>query len=341
MATTASKSSRRRSRYGQARRDSSNSSASPMAAASSAAHSATSCCASTSSGASCDDDRVELAAPDRPDQRGALHQVVARFRKHAPLRQAGNRVTRPPHALDERRDPVRRSDLAHQIHAADVDAELERGRCHEHPQLAALEAGFGVEPRFLRQAPVVRGHRLVAEPLAEVPGQALRHLARVHEDDGGAVLAGELGEAVVVLAPDLVGHDGVELRARNLERQVHRPAVPLVDDGARSAAGARQPARHLLDRLLRRRKADAQQRLLRHARQALERQRQMRPAARADDGVDLVDDHRPHRAQHLAAARRRQEQVERLGRRDQDVRRRLHHRRALGGAWCRRCAPPR
>ena len=53
IATTASKSSRRRSRYGQARRVSSNSSASPIAAPSSDAHSATSCCASTSSGASC------------------------------------------------------------------------------------------------------------------------------------------------------------------------------------------------------------------------------------------------------------------------------------------------
>ena len=37
----------------------------------------------------------------------------------------------------------------------------------------------------------------------------------------------------------------------------------------------------------------------------LERQRQVRAAARADDGVDLVDDHRAHRAQHLPAALRR------------------------------------
>ena len=56
----------------------------------------------------------------------------------------------------------------------------------------------------------------------------------------------------------------------------------------------------------------------------------MRAAARADDGVDLVDDDGAHRAQHLAAALGGEQQVERLGRGDQDVRRLAQHGRALG-----------
>ena len=64
--------------------------------------------------------------------------------------------------------------------------------------------------------------------------------------------------------------------------------------------------------------------------QPLERQRQVRAATSADHGVDFVDDHRPDRAQQLAAALRREQQVERLRRRHQDVRRRAQHRRALG-----------
>ena len=64
--------------------------------------------------------------------------------------------------------------------------------------------------------------------------------------------------------------------------------------------------------------------------EALERQREVRAAARADDRVDLVDDHRPDGAQHLAAALGGEQQVQRLRRRDQDVRRRPQHRGALG-----------
>jgi hypothetical protein len=80
---------------------------------------------------------------------------------------------------------------------------------------------------------------------------------------------------------------------------------------------------------LRGRQADAHQRLVRDRLQALERQREMRPAPRADDRVNLVDDHRRRRPQHLAAAFGRQQQIERLRRRHDEVRRRAQHRRAF------------
>jgi hypothetical protein len=108
----------------------------------------------------------------------------------------------------------------------------------------------------------------------------------------------------------------------------------------------------LFDRGLRRRQPDPLQRpsaaarrveagLVGDVREPLERQREMGPAARADNRVDLVDDHRAHRAQHLPAAVRREEQIQRFRRRDQDVRRRAKHRGALrlcriAGSHCRR-----
>ena len=89
-------------------------------------------------------------------------------------------------------------------------------------------------------------------------------------------------------------------------------ATLLVLLGARSspddraaAAGfvvADEKARHLLDRLLRRRQADSHERPLRGVLQTFERQRQMGAAARADDCVDLVDDDRAHLAQKLTAS---------------------------------------
>ena len=54
----------------------------------------------------------------------------------------------------------------------------------------------------------------------------------------------------------------------------------------------------------------------------------MGAALRAGDGVHLVEDQRVDAAEQLACARGEQEE-ERLGRRDQDVRRLAEHRRAL------------
>ena len=84
----------------------------------------------------------------------------------------------------------------------------------------------------------------------------------------------------------------------------------------------------LLDRTLRRREGDALDRLAGQTVEALDRQREVRPALGARNGMHLVEDQRPDRLQHLAALRG-QKQVERLRRRDQDVGRLAKHRRAL------------
>ena len=71
---------------------------------------------------------IELAPPDRRQQRRAFDQVVARLGKQAALRRAMDGVAGAADALQQRGDAPRRSDLAHQIDVADVDAELERRR---------------------------------------------------------------------------------------------------------------------------------------------------------------------------------------------------------------------
>jgi hypothetical protein len=49
-------------------------------------------------------------------------------------------VSRSADALEQRRDPVRRANLADQVDMPDVDAELERCRCDQGAQRARLEA---------------------------------------------------------------------------------------------------------------------------------------------------------------------------------------------------------
>ena len=193
------------------------------------------------------DDRVELAAPDRAQQRQRLDQVVARHREQPPFRQAGERVAGAADALQQRRDPVRRSDLADEIDVADVDPELERRRRDQRLQLAALEPRLGVEPPLLGQAAVMRGDRVLAEALAQVPRHALGQPPRVDEHQRRPVRAHEVGEAVVVLLPDLVRHHRFERGLRQLELQIDRAPVSFVHDRA-VAVRADEEARDGFDR---------------------------------------------------------------------------------------------
>ncbi len=140
----------------------------------------------------------------------------------------------------------------------------------------------------------------------------------------------------MVLGPRFVRHHRFERRLRNLDVELHRALVPFVHDGAVGpprVVDTRRPDEKpgdLLDRLLRRRQADALHATVGDRLEPLEREGEVRAASRADHGVNLVDDDGARGAQHLAAALRRQQQVQRLWRRHQDVRRRAEHGGALG-----------
>ena len=289
-----------------------------------------------------DAQRIELAAADRIEQRRALDQLVARLREEARLGNAADGVARAAGALQEGRDRARRAELADQVDVADVEAELERRGRDQHLQFAALQALLGVEPRFLGEAAVVRRDRVLAEALAEVARGALGHAPRVDEDQRRPVQMDQLGDAAVDLLPLVVRHHRRERRRRQLEREVALLGVADVDDLAiglavDDRAGADQEARDLVDRLLRRRQADPNQRLGDDRLQPLEREREVAAALARGDGVDLVDDHGANAGQHRPARDRAEQDVKRLGRRHQDVRRLLQalaplDRRRVAGA---------
>ena len=175
---------------------------------------------------------VQLPIVHGPHQRRALHQVVAREGEEPALGGAAHGVPGAPDPLQERRDPARRADLAHQVHMPDVDAELERRRRHQRLQASRAQPVLGVQARLLGEAAVVRGNRLFAKAVGEPGRQAFRHPARVDEDEGGLVGFDRLGQPLVDLRPDLVRHHRFHGRRRHLDRQVHGAPVPLVDDGA-------------------------------------------------------------------------------------------------------------
>ena len=79
---------------------------------------------------------VELAAAHGVEQRDAIDQLVAAAREDAALGHAADRVVGAADALQEHRDAARRAELAHELHVADVDAELERGGGHHDLELS-------------------------------------------------------------------------------------------------------------------------------------------------------------------------------------------------------------
>ena len=103
----------------------------------------------------------------------------------------------------------------------------------------------------------------------------------------------------------------------DLERLAHagiddlHPARRLADEAA-------QEPRRLLERALRGGQPDALRRLVGDLLEPLEREREMGAALGGRHRVDLVDDHGLDALQRLAC-RRREHQVERLGRGDQEV----------------------
>ncbi len=239
-------------------------------------------------------------------------------------------MPRAPDALQQARDRARRAELAHQVDIADIDAELERCGRDQRFQRTGFQPLFGVETLLLGEAAVMRGHPLGAEPFRQLPRHPLGKAAGIDEDQGRAMRFDQLGQPVVNLLPDFAGHHGFERRGGNFEGEVARPAMAGVDDPA-LGIGPDEKSGHRLDRLLRRREADAQQTAAAQRGQPLERDCQMRAALVRRQRMDLVDDDRPRRRQHFAAGFGAEQDVERLRRGHDDVRRKPAHALPLSG----------
>ena len=297
------------------------------------------------------DQAIELAAAHAVDERRGFDEIVARERKQPPLGQAVDRVAGAADPLQKTRDRARRADLADEIDLADVDAEFERGGCDQRFELAALETLLGVEPLLLGETAMMRGEEMLADALGKLPRHPLGHAAGVDEDQRGAVRLDQLGQAPKYLLPDFGRHHGFERRIGNFDGEVACPAVADVDDRALAVcgrvgglsrailSGPDQEARHRFHRLLRRGEADPQQSIAAQRGQALERKRQMAAAFVRRDGVDLVDDHRARGRQHGPAGFGAEQDVKRLRRGNEDVRRPAAHAFSLTG-WSVACAYP-
>ena len=267
---------------------------------------------------------VQPAGPYRAQKSGALHQLVARGREEAAFRRQAQRVAGAPNALEEGGDATGRFQLADQVHYADVDTKFERSRRHQRLQIARLQSLLQALPSLLREAAVVRGDVLFAQPLRQIVRRPLSQPAGVDEDQRRAMLLDQRGEPVVDVAPLLARADRLEIGRRYLDRDIEVTLVAGVDDRAVRRFAPNQETSRLLDRSDRGGEADARRPLSADVIESREREREVAAPLVADQGVDLVHDHRLRAAQHLTASLSGEHQIERLRRRDEDMGRPPH-----------------
>ncbi len=274
-----------------------------------------------------------------------LQQVGAELREDSALRDRPEVVTGAADALQPACDRFRALDLDHEVDGSHVYPELERRGCDEARDQPGFQQLLDLSTLLARERAVVGARNGLVGELVETHGEPLGQPPVVDEHDGGAVLSYEVEQGGVDRRPDrprrrLVAgghlhavrqHGQGQVRIRTglphvLESDDHLEIELLagagVDQLDRPAAG--HEASDLLQGTLRRGKADALERLIRDPDEALERDRQVGPALGACDGVNLVHDDRLDPTQHLPALRGEKE-IERLGRRDQDVRRSAQH----------------
>ena len=228
-------------------------------------------------------------------------------------------------ALQAACDRPWRLDLADEVDGAHVDAELERRGRDEARQRARLQRLLDLAACLAGQRPVVgAGDRLAGE-LVQPQREPLGEPPAVHEDQRRAVRTHELEQLRIDRGPDRTGpaigralhrFERGSRRVRALpvaevgeviDRDAHLEVELLADSGVDDGdvPVAADEAGHLLERALRRRERDALGLVVAEGGEALEREREMRPALGRGHRVHLVDDHGANVAQHLALARGR------------------------------------
>ena len=165
---------------------------------------------------------VEVLLVDGAEDGGALDEFVAGGGEEAALGDGSTPVAGAADALQGDGDGAGRADLADEIDVADVDAEFERGGGDEDAALALFETALGFETEMTRERAVVGGDVVFAHALGETVGDALDEAAGVDEDESGAVLEGELLEALVDFVPHFVGGDGAELAGGEFDGEIER-----------------------------------------------------------------------------------------------------------------------
>ena len=181
---------------------------------------------------------------------------------------------------------------------------------------------------------MVGQHDARSQALTQMVRHAFRQAARVDENQGGAVRGDQFGQAVIDSTPHLITRHRAQFVTRYFHRQFHLAAMADVDNLRRVA----EEAGDFFQGLYGCRKTDS----LRPPGQPVQprqRERQMTSPLIVRHRVNLIDNHGPHAGEHFARPFGGQQNVERLRRSHQNVRRFAQHPLAIRRARVARSQP--
>src|SRR5262249_30183819 len=100
-------------------------------------------------------EEVQLAGAGAAQSRDALDKLIPTQTESESVGQAGAAVLGTTDPSKQGGDGPGRRELAHQINATDVEAELEGSGCDQSFEFAAFQTGFGLEPELSGEAAVM------------------------------------------------------------------------------------------------------------------------------------------------------------------------------------------
>src|SRR6185437_5420812 len=238
---------------------------------------------------------LDLACAHRRDYCGGLHRIIAEGRDKDAAARNAERMSRASYALQRRRDALWGLKLDHEIHAADVDAQLERACGNQRAQLACLETLFQSEASFAGDGAVIWLGDLLLCQRVDACRDTLRLRAIVDEDQCRARVACLVQHELRDRGPDAAIHL-CEIRNRRLHRQLQllgESAIHYRD----LAIGAAEEASHFVERTLRCGETDSLWafRAGSELNQPFHRNGQMCSALGSCDSVNLIENHRARR----------------------------------------------
>ena len=271
------------------------------------------------------DHGFELFGEGPPRDHGGLREVVLVGRDDEPVGDLPDAVAGAADPLDEAGHLPRGVVLEDEVRGPHVDPELEGGRADQPLQDPRLEVVLHLDPDVLRQGAVVDAEGRVREPRVRAGREELRGVPRVHEEERRAV-----GVDQLVALPDRRGLDvlQVELLRDVLvllggDRDLHVDPDPLRDrdlDHLDLAADAAEEPRDLLRTTDGRGEADPLHVSSDELDEPLQTHGELRAPVVPRELVDLVHDDPLQGPELVTDVAPREQDLERLRGRDQDVR---------------------
>ena len=162
-----------------------------------------------------DVDPIQLSGADSPHGCSGLQQLVPGEGKEETLGDGIQAVPGAADSLQQAGNGAGSSDMADEVDVADVDAQFQRGRGHNHRDGAGLQLPFRRQAALLGQTAVVGGDLIFPQALTQLVRDSFRQAAGVDKDQGRPMSSSFGGNTLIDGFPKLQSRNGTKLQVGN------------------------------------------------------------------------------------------------------------------------------